>query len=90
MQLIYRKFLKFPLMRNQEYSAGSIMNHMLVDVDNISKIYYFLPQVVQFPIILIIGIYMIYTSVGMAFIGGIGAIITLGSLISFVSKNTHK
>src|SRR5689334_19569408 len=83
--LMYMKFLKFPLIRNQEYSAGSIMNHMLVDVDNMAKIYFFLPQVVQFPILMSLGIYMIYTSIGLAFIGGAISVVTISLIVSKIT-----
>ena len=84
--LIYRKFLKFPLMRNEKYSAGSIMNHMLVDVENMAKIYFHLPQLMQFPVIMLAGIYMIYTSVGIAFIGGVFSVIIITMLVSVITK----
>lgn len=84
--LLYKKFLIFPLMRDQEYSAGSIMNHMLVDVDNNGKMFLILPQLVQFPIILTLGIYMIYTVVGTAFIAGIIAVVSIGLLIYKVNN----
>ena len=90
MALVYRKFLRFPLMRDQEHSSGTIMNHMLVDVENMSKIFYYMPQLIQFPLVLIIGIYMIYTCVGLAFIGGAGTIVTIGILISWIGRNSNK
>ena len=73
-------------MRDQEYSAGSIMNHMLVDVDNNGKMFLILPQLVQFPVILTLGIYMIYTVVGTAFIAGIVAVVCIGLLIFKVNN----
>jgi len=84
--LLYRKFFQFPLMRNEEYSTGSIMNHMLVDVENLGKVFLILPQLVQFPVIITIGIYMIYTAVGMAFIGGIITVVTIAFLIYKVNR----
>lgn len=88
--LIFRKFLKFPLMRDQEYSAGSIMNHMLVDVENTAKIFFHLPNLIQFPFIVILGISMMYTAVGLAFIGGIFSVIAIGSVASWISKILFK
>ena len=73
-------------MRDQEYSAGSIMNHMLVDVDNNGKMFLILPQLVQFPVILTLGIYMIYTVVGTAFIAGIVGGGCIGLLIFKVNN----
>jgi len=66
------------------------MNHFLVDVENLSKIYYFLPQLVQFPVMLIIGLYMIYSVVGLAFIGGVGTVLIIGLLISWIGRNSHR
>jgi len=73
-------------MRNEKYSAGSIMNHMLVDVENMAKIYFHLPQLMQFPVIMLAGIYMIYTSVGIAFIGGVFSVIIITMLVSVITK----
>jgi len=62
------------------------MNHMLVDVENMGKVFFILPQLVQFPVIITIGIYMIYTVVGMAFIGGILTVATIAFLIYKVNR----
>jgi len=77
-------------MRNKEYSSGKIMNLMLVDIENIAKIFFHLPQLLQFPIILVIGIYIIYTAIGLAFIGGIISVITVSLLVSHISKILFK
>ena len=87
---MYQKVLKFPLMRNQEYSSGSLINHLLVDVEKTSKILYHVPQLAQFPIMLILGIYLIYTAVGMAFIGAFITIIIVGLTILKIRRRTHK
>ncbi len=73
-------------MRNQEYSTGNLMNHMLVDVENMGRIFFILPQLVQFPVIMTVGIYMIYTAVGAAFIGGVLTVVTIGLLIYKVNR----
>jgi len=84
--LVYHKFLKFPLMRNKEYSSGKIMNLMLVDIENIAKIFFHLPQLVQFPFTILIGIYIIYRSIGIAFIGGIISVVIVTVVVSKITK----
>ncbi len=86
LSLMYTKALKFPLIRNQEYSSGSIINHMVVDVENMSKIFGQLSQIIQMPVIMIIGLYVLFKTVGMAFIGGVLALVALGLVIMWFTK----
>jgi len=90
MALMYEKVLEFPLMRNQEYSSGSLINHLLIDVEKMSKILYHIPQLTQFPVFVIVGIYMIYTAVGFAFIGAFITILLIGFFISWIGTYNHK
>ena len=83
--LMYKKSMNFPLMRNQEHSTGNIMNYMLVDIENIGRVYSMLPMFVQFPFMLLGGIVMIYNVVGLAFIGGICSIAITYTVISKLS-----
>jgi len=90
LSLVYKKSLQFPLMRNHDISAGNIMNYMMVDVENMSKIFYLLPQLLQIPLLFTIGIGIIYTSAGAAFIGGGIALVVSTLMISFLSKIMFK
>ena len=84
--LMYKKFLKFPLIRDQEHSTGSIMNYMLVDIENLGRLYSLLPTIIQFPIMLFGGIFLIYNAVGIAFVGGIFSVLLISSFVSKISK----
>ena len=86
LSLIYKKSLDFPLIRNPEISAGNIMTYMSVDVENVAKIFSLFPHLVQFPVIILIGISILYASVGMAFIGGFVSVIFTGLSISLLTK----
>jgi len=86
LSLVYKKSLQFPLMRSPDISAGNIMNYMSVDVENMSKIFFLLPQIMQIPFLLVIGIFIIYTSVGIAFIGGGLTLVFSACMISWLTK----
>jgi len=62
------------------------MNLMLVDIENIAKIFFHLPQLVQFPFTILIGIYIIYASIGLAFIGGIISVVIVTVVVSKITK----
>jgi len=62
------------------------MNLMLVDIENIAKIFLHLPSLVQFPITILIGIYILYTSIGLAFIGGIISVVIVTVVVSQITK----
>ena len=62
------------------------MNYMSVDVENMSKIFYLLPQIMQIPFLVTIGVFIIYISVGAAFIGGGFALVFSAFMISFLTN----
>jgi len=88
--LVFSKVLAFPLKRSQEYSSGAVLNFMLVDSENASRIFVILPQLVQLPVMIILGIYTVYISVGLAFIGVAITIIIVAFLMSLLTKATNK
>ena len=90
LSLMYKKSLQFPLMRNHEISAGNIMNYMLVDVENMSKFFNLLPQILQIPVLFTCGIVIISSAVGTAFIGGAIALFLSAFMISFLTKIMFK
>lgn len=85
LSLVYKKSLNFPLMRSHDISSGNILNYMSVDVENMSKIFYLLPQIMQIPFLIVIGVYIIYTSVGIAFIGGGFSLVFSAFMISWLT-----
>ena len=64
------------------------MTYMLVDAENLCKIFFLAPQLVQFPILLVIGIGILYRAVGIAFIAGGITVVLTGSVISWLTKIT--
>ena len=63
---------------------------MLVDAEAMSRLFMFLPQLIQLPIMLMMGIYMIYKAVGLAFIGVTITIILVAMAMGFLTTQTKK
>ena len=88
--LVFTKVLSFPLKRSQEYSTGTVVSFMLVDSENASRVFGILPQLIQLPVMIILGIYTVYISVGLAFIGVAITIVIVAFLMSLLTKATNK
>ena len=64
------------------------MTYMLVDAENMCKIFTILPQLVQFPLFLTLGIISLYKAAGLTFIAGCVTVFLTGSTISYITKIT--
>jgi len=63
---------------------------MLVDAEAMSRLFMFLPQLIQLPIMLVMGIYMIYRAVGLAFIAVTITIILVAIIMGYFTAQTKK
>ena len=88
--LVFTKVLSFPLKRSHEYSTGTVLNFMLVDSENASRVFGILPQLIQLPVMITLGIYTVYISVGLAFIGVAITIVIVAFLMSLLTKATNR
>ena len=88
--LVFSKVLNYPLKRSQEHSTGTVLNFMLVDSENASRVFGILPQLIQLPVMIVLGIYTVYISVGLAFIGVAITIIIVAFLMSLLTKATNR
>ena len=86
--LIYEKILRFSLMRSAEHNAGSLVNHIQVDSSRLSYAAWDLANVINLPVTLGIGIYLMWVSVGITFLSGLGVILVM-SLINFVFSKIY-
>ena len=79
---IYYKSLSFSLIRSQNHSIGSLINHMQVDAMKLDYLFQVISGVIIFPLQLAAGIYIMYYLVGIAFLPGFG-IILLMSVVNY-------
>ncbi len=86
--MIYEKILRFSLIRSAEHNAGSLVNHIQVDSDRLTYAAWELASVINLPITLGVGIYLMWASVGITFLSGLGVILVL-SLVNFLFSKIY-
>lgn len=77
---IYFKVLKFSLLRTSRYSAGDLINLLLVDTHKIYYMFEFYRGVIMFPILMSLALFFMYTQVSLAYLSGFGVIAMMGFL----------
>jgi hypothetical protein len=68
--LIYKKALKFSLMRSLDHSSGSVMNYVQVDAQKFMQMTGFF-SMISFPVTIVIGSYLLYNYIQFALIPGL-------------------
>jgi len=86
--MIYEKILRFSLIRSAEHNAGSLVNHIQVDSERLTFAAWELASVINLPITLGVGIYLMWVSVGINFLSGLGVILIL-SLVNFLFSKIY-
>jgi len=86
--MIYEKILRFSLMRSVDHNAGSLVNHIQVDSQRLTYAAWELTSVINLPVTLGVGIYLMWVSVGITFLSGLGVILVM-SLINFVFSKIY-
>ncbi len=84
--MIYEKILRFSLMRSAEHNAGSLVNHIQVDSQRLTYAAWELTNVISLPVTLGIGIYLMWVSVGISFLSGVGIILIMSLINTIFSK----
>ena len=84
--MIYEKILRFSLMRSAEHNAGSLVNHIQVDSQRLTYAAWELTNVISLPVTLGIGIYLMWVSVGISFLSGVGIILVMSLINTVFSK----
>ena len=79
--MIFQKIMKFSLIRSVEHNSGSLVNHIQVDSGRMDYAAWHLSNVINLPIVLGVGIYLMWEAVGISFLSGIG-VLALMSLIN--------
>jgi len=72
-------------MRSVEHSQGSLVNHIQVDSETLYYMGMGLTNIVVLPISIGLGIYFMWSAVGVAFLAGLGMLILIGGINFFVS-----
>ena len=84
--MIYHKTLNFSIIRSKEHSVGSLINHMQVDSIKLTYLSQILADVIIFPLQMLVGLFIMYKLVGIAFLPGICIIIVMGIINYFLGK----
>ncbi len=84
--VIYAKTLRFSLMRSAEHNQGSLVNHIQVDSERLAEIAWEISNVMNLPVILGVGIYFLWVSVGISFLSGLGVILVMSLINTIFTK----
>lgn len=84
--LIYQKALRFPLIRSADHSLGSLVNHIQVDSEELAAVGDTLGDVLVLPFSIAVGLYLMYTAVGIAFLSALGVLLLMSLINYFFGK----
>jgi ABC-type multidrug transport system fused ATPase/permease subunit len=77
---IFRKTLKYPILRSKKFNSGKIINLLQVDLSQINTLFDNLLDILFVPFQIAAGIALMYIYVGVSFLAGIGMIIIFAVL----------
>jgi ATP-binding cassette subfamily C (CFTR/MRP) protein 1 len=84
--IIYSKALRFSVLNNKKFSVGQLINVMQVDANKFNNLADYVAGVLFLPIRLVIGIFLMYSLVGMHFMSGLGVMILVCIINYFQGK----
>ena len=84
--MIYEKILRFSLIRSVEHNSGSLVNHIQVDSGRMDWVGWYLSNVINLPINLGIGLYLMWDAVGISFLSGMGVLALMSGINVLSSK----
>jgi ATP-binding cassette, subfamily C (CFTR/MRP), member 1 len=87
---IYDKALKYPTLCSKKFPTSELINYSEVDAQRMSEMAYSLSDVILLPIQLAVGIYLMYSFIGVSFLAGMGIIFLLAVQTFFMSKLSTK
>jgi ATP-binding cassette subfamily C (CFTR/MRP) protein 1 len=87
---IYDKALKYPTLCSKKFQTAELINYSEVDAQRMSEMAYYLHDILLMPLQLAVGIYLMYSFIGVSFLAGMGIIFLLGIQTFFNSKLTAK
>ncbi|KAH7279989.1 hypothetical protein KP509_37G046700 [Ceratopteris richardii] len=83
---IYKKGLKLSSSSRQSHGLGKIVNYMTVDVQQINDSIVQLHNTWMLPFQVIIALFIVYRSIGVAMFAGIATLLVLGILVTYSSR----
>jgi ABC-type protease/lipase transport system fused ATPase/permease subunit len=83
---IYDKALKYPTLCSKKFQTAELINYNEVDAQRLSEVGYYLSDVLLMPFQLAVGIYLMYSFIGVSFLVGIGIIFGIALMTYFNSK----
>lgn len=85
---VFNKALKYPTLCSKEFQTSELINYSQVDAQRMTYLGFYTSAVLFFPVQLGIGIYLMYSFIGVSFLAGIGIIILMGLFI-FVNSTLN-
>jgi ATP-binding cassette subfamily C (CFTR/MRP) protein 1 len=83
---IYNKALKYPTLCSKRFQTAELINYSEVDAQRLEDAAFYLNNVFLMPLQLAVGIYLMYSFIGISFLAGMGIIFLVGVLTFFNSK----
>jgi ABC-type bacteriocin/lantibiotic exporter with double-glycine peptidase domain len=87
---IFQKALKYPTLCSKEFQTSELINYSQVDAQRMTSLGFYMAVVIFFPLQLAIGIYLMYSFIGVSFLAGIGIIVIMSVFIFINSKINAK
>lgn len=84
--LIYEKSLKHPVLCLKKYSVSEIINYSQVDAQRMTYMGFQLTSLLFSPIMVFVGLWLMYNFIGISFLSGIAVMIATISLTFLFSK----
>lgn len=87
---IYKKAMSYPTICSKQFQTSELINYSQVDAQRFTALGITTSMVIFFPIQLVVGVYLMYSFIGISFLGGIGVILLMGVFAYFNSKLSAK
>jgi hypothetical protein len=88
--LIYEKSLKYPALCEKKYSISQIINYSQVDAQRMTNMGSQLTSVLYTPLQIILGIWLMYSYIGVSFAAGMMVMVLLIVFTFFIAKQISK
>jgi hypothetical protein len=88
--LLYEKSLKYPSLCEKKYSIPEIINYSQVDAQRMTNMGVQLTSVLYTPIQIVIGVWLMYSYIGVSFVFGMGTMIVMIAVTFLLAKKISK
>lgn len=88
--MIYTKSLKYPALCQKKHTIAEIINYTQVDAQRLTDIGFYMSMLFLAPIEMAIGIYLMVSFLGVAFLSGIAVMVVVTILTFFIEKYAAK